>query len=217
MVKTSHQKQKNERMAFFVECARQLIAEEGPSGISIRRIAERAGYHNSTIYFYFPDVEYLIALASVRAFEEYSRDLSQISSLEDGNPSVFYPVWESFCRAAFAQPLFFHAFFFGKYKDQLTDILNQYYLLFPEEKLEYTEIIQEMYYGRNLDERCLAILRPLADHPGTRVTHENMDMINRLTLLAFQDILDRKCACPDTESKELVEEFLCILHYLIDS
>ena len=60
--------QKKERMALFIDCTRRLIEEEGFAEISIRKIAERAGLHNSTIYFYFPDVDFLIAPASVRSF-----------------------------------------------------------------------------------------------------------------------------------------------------
>ena len=34
----------------FIEAAQALIDEDGLEKISIRKIAERAGFHNSTIY-----------------------------------------------------------------------------------------------------------------------------------------------------------------------
>ena len=209
--------QKQERMALFIDCTRRLIEEEGFKELSIRKIADRAGLHNSTIYFYFRDADYLMALASVRSFEKYSKELSVISTIDGSNYDVFYPIWECFCRHTFAQPELFYQFFFGKYKDSITEILNQYYSLFPEEKQEYSQIISEMYYAGNLTDRCLAILKPLSGLEQTRVTDRTLPIINTLSIVAFRDILEKKCTDPSIDNDTLTKEYLSILHFLVDA
>ena len=61
--------QRNERLHSFVLATREMIENNDFKNIHIRKIAEKAGFHNSTLYSYFKDAEYLIALASVKIFE----------------------------------------------------------------------------------------------------------------------------------------------------
>ena len=67
------------RKRAFVDAASTLIASQPFSSISIRKIAETAGFHNSTIYSYFQDSDWLIALASVRFLQPYIDALVEIS------------------------------------------------------------------------------------------------------------------------------------------
>ena len=209
--------QKKERMACFIDCTRQLIEEDGYSNVSIRKIASRAGYHNSTIYFYFNDLDYLLALASVRTFEQYSKELAAISSLNQSNSEVFYPIWECFARNAFEAPDLYNHFFFGKYCNNITELLNQYYQLFPEEKLAYSDIIQEMYFAPTFSERCLAILLPLIGDPRFRVTEENLTIANDLSIASFQKALEQKILDPSLDTDELTRHFLKTLHFIMDA
>ena len=64
----------------FIEAAEELIDEHGIDNVSVRKIAEKAGFHNSTIYLYFKDVNELILLASMKHFNEYSKALARLSS-----------------------------------------------------------------------------------------------------------------------------------------
>ena len=217
MTSRSQNDQKLTRMALFINCARQLIDEEGYQNVSIRKIADRAGYHNSTIYFYFSDLDYLLALASVRSFEEYSKDLAGISSLNKSNKDVFYAIWESFCRAAFSKPDESYQLFFGKYKDQITEILNQYYRLFPEEKQAYSDVIEDMYFTSNFTDRCRALLKPLMNDPDTKVTADTFELINTITVSVFESMLREKKESPDTNNRTLTKNFLNILHFIVDA
>ena len=50
---------RTQNMIRFIEAARELIDQEGLESLSIRKIAEKAGFHNSTIYLYFRDMDHL--------------------------------------------------------------------------------------------------------------------------------------------------------------
>ena len=51
---------------FFIEAACEIIENEGVSAVTVRKVADKAGYHYSTTYNYFQDLPYLIAHASLR-------------------------------------------------------------------------------------------------------------------------------------------------------
>ena len=71
--------QRNEKLRSFVVATREMIEQDDFDKIHIRKIAEKAGFHNSTLYSYFKDAEYLISLASVKFFDQYSRSLADLS------------------------------------------------------------------------------------------------------------------------------------------
>ena len=46
--------QKRRMMGYFIEAASQIIEEEGMEGVTIRKVADIAGYNSATMYNYFP-------------------------------------------------------------------------------------------------------------------------------------------------------------------
>lgn len=215
----SEKHKKGDRQAItakFVSAAKELLEADGVSSLSVRKISSRAGYHNSTIYAYFPDEDLLISLACVRFFADYTKALSALSREHVSPYQEFFCVWKIFCDAAFRQPDAFRHFFFGRHSGDLLVILNQYYELFPEEREQYSPVIEEMYYGSSFSERCLRILKPLAGTSGVRVDDGNLTLVNDLITAVFRDSLCRKCNDRELDRDTLTEQFLSALHYLID-
>ena len=58
---------------YFIQAAKELLKGEGLRSISVRNIADRAGYSYATLYNYFADVKDLIFLC-VREFQEECRE-----------------------------------------------------------------------------------------------------------------------------------------------
>lgn len=204
------------RAARFVTAARELAEEKGMGNLSVRQIAEQAGYHNSTIYAYFKDEALLLALSCVPSFSDYSRELARLSESNPTNYDSFFSIWKHFCFSAFKKPDIFRIFFFGKYSHNLTKLLTRYYELFPEEKAEYNQVISEMYYGNNFEERCLKILSPLIGDEKTRITDENCALVNSIISSVFRGLLEQKCSDPSLENEKLTAWFMQSLHYLVD-
>lgn len=46
-------------MMYFIEATQELILKEGLENLSIKKIAEKAGYNSATIYNYFENLEVL--------------------------------------------------------------------------------------------------------------------------------------------------------------
>lgn len=215
MAECEKDEQKAKNAVCFIKATQELIDTEGLDKLSIRKIAEKAGFHNSTIYLYFKDLQHLILLASLKHFAEYNHTLAEYSRQQRSPEESFFAIWEAFGKTVLQNPPIFYNFFFGKYSQNLTPIIQQYYELFPEEKEEYSKEIESMYYGNSIQERCLQILAPLADHPTVRVTSDNMELVNSIIVSCLKDLLQQKCENPALDSQQLNANFLSMLSYII--
>ena len=215
MAECEKDEQKAKNAICFIKATQELIDTEGLDKLSIRKIAEKAGFHNSTIYLYFKDLQHLILLASLKHFAEYNHTLAEYSRQQRSPEESFFAIWEAFGKTVLQNPPIFYNFFFGKYSQNLTPIIRQYYELFPEEKEEYSKEIESMYYGNSIQERCLQILAPLADHPTVRVTSDNMELVNSIIVSCLKNLLQQKCENPALDSQQLNANFLSMLSYII--
>ena len=213
---TSNDKEllKQQNRIRFIHAAQELIENEDLEKVSIRKIAEKAGFHNSTIYLYFEDVDQLILLSSLKYFNEYSKALSELSTKNLTPLETFIKIWDFFAQTVFRKPKIFYNFFFGKHSENLTRIMKQYYELFPEEQEEYSPEIEDMYYGQNIHERCLRVLELLIG-TDTRVNEETIGLINDINVSYFKYLLEQKCQNPSLDSDILKDKLLKMLHFMM--
>lgn len=200
--------EKRKNAITFVETTQMLIDEEGLENISIRKIAERAGFHNSTIYLYFEDANQLILLASQKYFNEYGRKLEELSGMATDPKDKFLAIWQVFGETAFRKPHVFRNYFFGKHSNELTTIINQYYQLFPEERPAYMDEIKEMYFGDNIFYRCLQPLKPLVNVKSSCVREENIQLVNTIIVACLKHMLDQACMDPSLEEDKANEQLI---------
>ncbi len=213
--------QKAEKVRSFILVTREMIETHNFGDIHIRKIAEKAGFHNSTIYSYFKDADYLIALSSVKFFEKYSKALSELSTKDLSEEESFFEIWKLFCLNAFESPAIYNHFFLGRHSNDLTKIFNEYYALFPEEKQKHSDKINTMYFGKNLSVRCLEILKPLVNSENTRLTEDNLEIANKIIISVFKNLLATAIQKTGFELSEyspeaLTEEFLTSLKFVVN-
>ena len=206
---------KNLNTIRFINATRELIDEDGIENISVRKIASRAGFHNSTIYLYFKDLNELIMLASLKHFDEYTRALSQQSQKNLTELENFFLVWEAFGNSVFKEAPIFLNFFFGKHGDNLTEIITRYYTLFPDERQDFTDEIKAMYYGTNIHDRCLIILQPLIGLKDSRITKENCELVNEIIISSLKFLLEEKFNNHDISADDQTKKLMQIIHYVV--
>lgn len=198
----------------FVRTTQELIDSEGIGNISVRKIAERAGFHNSTIYLYFENIDKLILLASLKYFTDYKRRLAECSMTDGSAREKFLAIWEAFGESVFKRPQVFHNFFFGKYSQNLTSLIKEYYELFPEEKPNYPKGIEDMYYGNSIRERCYISLRPLIGKENIRFDESNIDLVNTIIVGCFRQLLEEQCESPSADPNEPKQLLLDMIKYI---
>jgi AcrR family transcriptional regulator len=197
----------------FINATQEIIDEEGLEVVSIRKISQRAGFHNSTIYLYFEDLDQLIMLASMKYFREYSHSLELQSQKHLSAAESFLSIWDLFIDTIMKKPHIFYNFFFGKRSDNLQEIMNLYYEIFPEERDKFSEEIESMYFGKNITDRCLNLLRPMIKE-NNHVTDENLVMLNEITVSYCKYKLMQKCQDLSLDSRQIKKDILAVVSYI---
>ena len=159
MIDYTKDNSKRENLIQFIKVTQKLLDEDGLKYLSIRKIATASGFHNSTIYFYFQDLDELIMLASISRFQKYSEKLEALNYTSDVYEK-FYAIWDCFAESALKYSCIFHNFFFGKHSDNLPDFLNIYYDLFPEERNKFSSDITDITVSLTKD-----LLEKKCNHP----------------------------------------------------
>ncbi len=205
---------KKDTIIAFVNAAQELIDEEGLKSVSIRKIALKAGFHNSTIYLYFRDLSQLTMLASMKYLQEYSQLLEEVSLKERSTSENFLAIWEFFFDSIMENPFVYRNFFFGKHSDNLKNTIYLYYQLFPEEQRTFSPNIEEMFYGDNINTRSMMILTPLLEEDNL-LTEGNIDMINEIIVSYCRHKLELRCELNDFDITAHKNDFLNALIHII--
>ena len=72
-----------------------------------------------------------------------------------------------------------------------------------------------MFFGKNIQERCLKLLIPLIGTEGVRVTYDNLEIVNNIMVGYLKDVLDQKRQNQEMSSEELTEQTLEALQYIV--
>lgn len=96
----------------ILEAARDLLAEHGLDGLSMRAVGARVGLSATAIYNYFENKQDLVervVVSGFRRFEEYLRNA--IERLPRGSPDRLYALGEAYIRFALENVEYFKVLF----------------------------------------------------------------------------------------------------------
>lgn len=120
---------------YFLDAAAEIATETGIGSITIRSVADRAGYNSATLYNYFENLEQLIAFTAIRCVSDYLLEESEIlSNILDDPVNCYIDNWICFCRHSFRKPDFF-AYIYASTPEQMNSILAhmpEYLEIFPD-------------------------------------------------------------------------------------
>lgn len=180
-----------EKKRRFVEIAYNILKEEGPQGIKIRRLASEMHCTSTVIYRYFDNVEHLIALASVHFFKDYFFEWKNMVN----DPQIItdpyglnLKMWDCLARYAFADIPIYENLFFGKYQSTLGDVIFEYYQLLPEDfKQHFDGYSSSILFNDDLYQRDLVLLRRAAAL-GT-ISTEDAEILSQIECHVFRGVL----------------------------
>ena len=184
------EEERSQIMVTFLRATRQIIDEEGIGQVSIRKIAALTGMNSATMYLYFSSADVLITMASMSYLEEYCRtlaeDMPQMSTPED----TLLHTWDVFSRYAFEQPDIFYHIFFETHSVSLTEIVDQYYALFPEQLQDIDGPVLDMLHEGLLNERSWHVLWPVARQRG--MAEQDARIVNDMLVSYFRFLLEER-------------------------
>lgn len=181
--------QRKRMMSYFINATVDLIDEVGINGITLRKVADKAGYNSATLYNYFENLDHLILYASMKHIKDYAHALD--AYLKDAKNAMdrFLKVWECFCDYAYDKPEIYNAIFFPNLEKHFEDYVADYYKLFPEDIISKDKNISTMLLKTDINERAQTTVYACVNEGYIRL--EDANKLNDMTLLIFEGMLKR--------------------------
>lgn len=171
----------------FIDTTAQLIQDVGIEGLSIRKISKIVGYNSATTYNYFENFEHLVTFASLRYLDAYTAELSKLM-LDDINALERYiRVFTCFARYSFSSPAIYASLFYGNYGSRLSEIIREYYEMYPEELRVSHNDVRGMLYAGSIVEREKRITLPICQEGF--ITKEAQEYLVEISISTHERLL----------------------------
>lgn len=175
-------------MRYFIDAAQTILNQEGPSGLTIRKVSDLAGYNSATLYSYFENLDHLAFYASLKYLRSYLIRLREMNPPEDGL-ELFLAIWRHFATEAFTYPGHYYNVFFAAQRFKFNDSVRRYYEIYPEELEHLSVELFPMLSETNIYKRDFEALKRCADQGYFKETR--IPEINDILVLLFESYLLR--------------------------
>ncbi len=138
---------------YFLDAASKLILEKGLHKITIREIAEEAGFTSSTVYNYFKDLSHLKFFAVMRFTKSYVDELP--SYMNKGNNTVekWLYSWECFCKHSFELPEIYELLYIENLGTNPEKMVKNYYKFYENDLVDLSADMQDILMSHNITKR----------------------------------------------------------------
>lgn len=181
--------QKKRIMTYFINAAYEIIKKEGINKVTIRKVADKAGYNSATLYNYFENLDHLVFFAAMKYIKDYTFALPDYIKNSNNALDKFLKVWECFCHFSYKNPDIYYAIFFANLDKDLEDYVMEYYEIFPEELGNQSEGISTMLLKHNIYQRGMATVSECVKEGFIR--KEDAEDFNEMTTLIYESILPK--------------------------
>lgn len=200
-------------MRLFICSAEEIIRREGLDKLTIRKVADATGYSSATIYSYFEDLDELTLYASLRYRKEYLIEMSQ--QITDGMSALeqFRTYYLIHCEYIFHLPNIYMNLFFGRHSQRIAQIKKIFYDLFPEDYVQQTDLIREMFNQEQWIDADRYLARHLAN--ANYIKKENADIVAELAVRVQETFLYEFCIHPNKSISKQIDAFMKLLDHII--
>ncbi|NKN86621.1 TetR/AcrR family transcriptional regulator [Clostridioides difficile] len=211
---TNKELQKKRILMYFIEAAQNIMENEGIENITLRKVADMAGYNSSTLYKYFKNLDHLISFASIKYFKDYNLNISRCIENVNDEYKIYIIMWKLFCKHSFDNAQAFYQVFFNLSSDELSYITKQYYDMFPEDLGIHDSDISLMITGESIKERNKILLNNLVDTG--YIPAKDLDIINDIIISFYQNLLFlKKNTGKNSDDDELTMKMISSIEYII--
>ncbi|KXB64443.1 transcriptional regulator, TetR family [Parvimonas sp. KA00067] len=200
--------QKTRMVKYFVDATIDIIEKDGYESVTIRKVADIAGYNSATIYNYFDNLEHLLFFASMHYLREYIDGIpSYIKSAKDSR-DVYLLVWQCYIDCAFRKPEIYYTIFFSNLKQDLEQYVESYYSYFPLDVKKYPKVVREMLLSKSIKTRSFNLMQACVEEK--IVSKDRAEMIDSLIICVFESMLLKvyRGSINSSVAKELVNNYI---------
>lgn len=201
-------------MKYFIEAAVEIEAKDGRDAVTLRAVADKAGFNSATLYNYFDDLSHLMLFLSMTKVGRYTADLEKaLQGIED--PLEKYrKIYEVFTLHCFREPETFSELFFSGDTEKSKSVIEIYYQLYPEKIDEHEGAIKKMLMEGDVFDRDAALTKELVD-AGYLLPGNDRPTYIILTHV-FHSIIDSfKAGTEQRTPEEASEEFMRLFDYIL--
>lgn len=172
---------------YFLDAATDVIIEDGIDHVTIRKIADKAGYTSSTAYNYFKDLSHLKFFAAMRFTTDYVNELPQY--LEKGNNTVekWLYSWECFCKHSFEHPKIYSVIFMDNLGSVPEDLFEHYYQIYKNDLLGLPDEIKGIIMEHSFAKRSALYIQSAVDEGF--IQEQDVDLIADITLMIWKGMI----------------------------
>ena len=172
----------------YIEAAYELIARDGLAGASTRKIAEEVGCTSPALYRHFPDIDKLIAVASIRFLRDYIEDARQLSQVDLNPLELNLQLWECLAFYSFQRADLFEKLFYGDPSGRLySEAVSEYFTQYPEDLIGLKAFIFDLFMNSTIAERDLILLEQ-AEEKGM-ITPESSVYLSKIDSYLYRGML----------------------------
>lgn len=135
--------QKQRTMRFFIDATKEIAESEGMKKISIRNVAEKAGYNSATIYNYFKNADTLVAFAMIDSITEYLHGFAHILDQDYDPITALLLTWRLYAECSFVNPEAYAYVFASSHSEFVLSQLEDYFQIFPIDEKNVNQIITD--------------------------------------------------------------------------
>ncbi|MCM3519826.1 TetR/AcrR family transcriptional regulator [Staphylococcus xylosus] len=180
--------QKQRMWQYFIDATTEIIEEKGIDNVTIREIADKAGYNSATIYNYFQEVSHLIFFAALKYLNKFINQLPNY--MEEGKTSLeqYLLSWKSFCEHSFREPEIYYSIFLKDLGNNPEQLLKHYYEVYQSNLFgEVTEDIHTFITDYNYSTRSRNALNKSIEDG--LLNKDEARKVNEKTVLLWQGML----------------------------
>ena len=112
----------------LIKAGIQILSKEGLSGLSLRRVAKKAGVSHTAPYAHFADKQALIAAISTEGYHQLYEQLTTTVETNHGNPqNLLVEVGWAYVQFALKDPELFKVMFSGVIEQEKITLISGRY------------------------------------------------------------------------------------------
>lgn len=177
-------------MSYFISAAIEIIEQDGIGELSIRKVAEKAGYNSATPYHYFSSLEELTLFACAKCLNEYATELPSYLKQAKDMREQYLLNWECFCNHSFCHPDIYQVLFFSPAgAANLPAVFKMYHEIFPMERSDSAAEYEEMLMEGDFYKRDYIALERIIQEKGYDIPPEDAMAVIEMNILIFRGML----------------------------
>ena len=196
----------------YIEAVYELIERDGLASVSTRKVAEEIGCTSAALYRHFPDIDKLIAVASIRFLRDYIVDARQLSQVDLNPLELNLQLWECLAFYSFRNADVFDNLFFGDPTGQLySEAVSEYFTQYPEDLMGLKPFMFDLFMNSTIAERDLILLER-AEERGM-ITPEGSLFLSKIDSYLYHGLLAslKGRTLEEQDFREATHEFMLLL------